>query len=87
MFNSRQLWGNPIFCPLNLFELIVAPMQQDKAYFWEPSFWPINFFMYLLVYIIINLIIYLINNMFNLKDYNYIWFLNRDEIFHEPRLQ
>jgi hypothetical protein len=25
-------------------------LQSDKGYFWQPTFWPINFFIYLLVY-------------------------------------
>ena len=45
--------GDPIFCPLNLFELMVAPLQSDKLYFWEPHFWPINFFVYMISYMLV----------------------------------
>ena len=44
--------GNLVFCPLGLIDLILAPLQSDKLYFWEPSFWPINFFIYTIFYTI-----------------------------------
>ena len=45
--------GNLIFCPLGLVDLILAPISLDKLYFWEPQFWPINFFVYLLGYMLV----------------------------------
>ena len=44
--------GKQVFCPLGLVDLILAPLQIDKLYFWEPHFWPINFFVYLISYAI-----------------------------------
>lgn len=54
--------GNLVFCPLGLVELILAPLQPDKAYFWDPPFWPINFFVYTIMYLIFNLYIYINQN-------------------------
>ena len=44
--------GTQVFCPLGLVGLILAPLQPDKLYFWEPHFWPINFFVYTIIYLI-----------------------------------
>jgi hypothetical protein len=44
--------GNLVFCPLGLIDLILAPLQTDKLYFWEPHFWPINFFVYTIFYML-----------------------------------
>ena len=71
--------GNQVFCPLGLVELICAPLQSDKAYFWQPTFWPINFFIYLLVYFFTYLLV--------VKGYNHILFLNLNEKDHELQLQ
>ncbi len=71
--------GNQVFCPLGLLDLIIAPLQFDKLYFWEPTFWPINFFIYLIVYFIGYLLV--------VMGYNHIFSLNLNEKFHEPRQQ
>jgi hypothetical protein len=56
--------GNQVFCPLGLVDLILAPLQSDKTYFWEPHFWPINFFVYLISYTLSYAIIYKIFSIF-----------------------
>ena len=67
--------GERVFCPMSLVDLILAPLQTDKTYFWEPNFWPINFCVYIIVYFFIYLL------------YNHTLFLDRDEISREFRLQ
>ena len=71
--------GNQVFCPLGLVDLIIAPLQFDKLYFWEPTFWSINFFIYLLSYFVIYFLV--------VKGYNHTFFLNLNEKFHAPRQQ
>ena len=71
--------GKLVFCPLGLLDLILAPLQNDKAYFWEPTFWPINFFVYLIGYILTYGFIYLLDN--------HTIFLNLNERIHEHLLQ
>jgi hypothetical protein len=55
--------GTQVFCPLGLIDLIFAPLKPDKLYFWEPHFWPINFFVYLIGYFFIYLLVVTIYNM------------------------
>ena len=71
--------GTQVFCPLGLVDLILAPLKPDKLYFWEPHFWPINFFIYIIVYFFIYLLV--------VKGYNHSFFLTLNEKVHEPLLQ
>ena len=71
--------GNQVFCPLGLVDLILAPLQKDKAYFWEPTFWSINFFVYIIVYFFIYLLV--------VKGYNHSFFLTLNEKDHVFQLQ
>jgi hypothetical protein len=71
--------GTLVFCPLGLVDLILAPLQSDKLYFWESHFWPINFFIYIIVYFFIYLLV--------VKGYNHTLFLNLNEKVHEHLLQ
>jgi hypothetical protein len=71
--------GTQVFCPLGLIDLILAPLKPDKLYFWEPHFWPINIFIYIIVYFFIYLLV--------VKDYNHSFFLTLNEKVHEPLLQ
>jgi hypothetical protein len=57
----------------------LAPLKPDKLYFWEPHFWPINFFIYIIVYFFIYLLV--------VKGYNHSFFLTLNEKAHEPLLQ
>ena len=66
--------GNLVFCPLGLLHLCVAPLNTDKMYLWEPVFWPINFFVYIVAYFIVYLFV---------KDYNHIPFLTLNVKVHE----
>jgi hypothetical protein len=45
--------GERVFCPMSLVELIISPLYADRLYFWEPNFWPINFFVYLISYTLV----------------------------------
>ena len=65
-----------IFCPLGLIELIISPLYPDRFYFWEPHFWPINFFVYLIGYFFIYLLV--------VKGYNHMFSLTLNERVREP---
>ena len=65
-----------IFCPLGLIELIISPLYPDRFYFWEPHFWPINFFIYLIGYFVIYLL--------HVKGCNHSFSLTLNERVREP---
>jgi hypothetical protein len=64
-----------IFCPLGLIDLILAPLNPDKLYFWTIHFWPINFVVYLIVYFFIYLLV--------VKGCNHSFFLILNETDRE----
>jgi hypothetical protein len=69
--------NDQIFCPFNLLELIISPLYPDRFYFWEPHFWPINFFVYLIGYFFIYLLV--------VKGYIHIFSLTLNETDYEPQ--
>jgi hypothetical protein len=69
--------NDQIFCPFNLLELIISPLYPDRFYFWEPHFWPINFFVYLIGYFFIYLLV--------VKGYSHIFSLTLNETDYEPQ--
>jgi hypothetical protein len=72
-----DLNGTQVFCPLGLIDLIFSPLNPNKLYFWEPHFWPINFFVYLIGYFFIYFLV--------VKGYSHIFFLTPNETDHEPQ--
>ncbi len=57
-----------VFCPMSLVELILSPLY--RSYFWHYNLLPINFCMYLLVYL---LVFYTVQ---------YVKYINLMPIFH-----